>query len=187
MKILLVTAHPRTQSLTHAAAHAFAEAASGAGHVIEWADLMAEGFDPILREADEPDWSNPAKVYSPAVEAEMARIRRNEATVLVFPVWWWSMPALLKGWIDRVWNNGFAYGEKTYPHSHALMIAIAGAGEDGYKKRGYDGAMRITLETGILDYSEIAGGRLELLYGGMDGGAAAKRIIVRARELGAAF
>ena len=41
---------------------------------------------------------------------EMERIERNQAPVIVFPVWWWSMPAILKGWIDRVWNNGWAYG-----------------------------------------------------------------------------
>ncbi|MGE3229462.1 MAG: NAD(P)H oxidoreductase [Hyphomicrobium sp.] len=187
MRILLVVAHPRTQSLTHAAADAFAEAATAAGHTIEWADLMAEGFDPVLREADEPDWSNATKAYSPAVEAEMARIRRNEATVMVFPVWWWSMPALLKGWIDRVWNNGFAYGDASYPHARALMIGVAGTDEKAYQKRGYDQAMQTALETGILGYCRIADGRLELLYGSMDGEAADALIIARARELGAAF
>lgn len=187
MKILLVVAHPRARALTRDAARAFAEAAGAKGHDIEWADLEAEGFDPILREDDEPDWSDGNKTYSPAVHAEMARIRRNEATVLVFPVWWWSMPARLKGWIDRVWNNGFAYGERSYPHSRALMIAIAGSSEADYRKRGYDDAMRTTLETGILGYCGIADGRLELLYDGMEGGDAATRIITRARELGAGF
>lgn len=115
MKILLVTAHPRSDSLTYAVAKAFTEAAKKNGHEIEVADLMAEAFDPVLREPDEPDWANPNKVYSTAVQNEMARIERNEATVMVFPVWWWSMPALLKGWIDRVWNNGWAYGDKKYP------------------------------------------------------------------------
>jgi NAD(P)H dehydrogenase (quinone) len=56
----------------------------------------------VLREADEPDWNDPDKIYSEDVQREMQRIERNEATVMVFPVYWWSMPALLKGWIDRV-------------------------------------------------------------------------------------
>lgn len=64
MKILLVTAHPRADSLTYAAAKAFAEAAKANGHEIELADLMAEGFDPVLREPDEPDWSD-AKRFIP--------------------------------------------------------------------------------------------------------------------------
>ena len=56
MKILHVVAHARRTSLTHQAAEAFAEAARAKGHTIEWADLVAEGFDPVLREADEADW-----------------------------------------------------------------------------------------------------------------------------------
>ena len=100
MKVLLVVAHPRHDSLTFAAAKAFAEAATVNGHQLEWADLVAEGFDPVLRHPDEPDWSNSNKTYSDAVQREMARIERNEATVIVFPVYWWSMPAILKGWIE---------------------------------------------------------------------------------------
>jgi NAD(P)H dehydrogenase (quinone) len=62
-------------------------------------------LDSVLREPDEPDWGNPDKVYSSGVIREMERIERNQATVIVFPVWGWSMPAMLKGWIDRVWKN----------------------------------------------------------------------------------
>ena len=51
----------------------------------------------MLREPDEPDWGNPDKVYSSGALREMERIERNQATVIVFPVWWWSMPAVLKG------------------------------------------------------------------------------------------
>src|SRR5262245_25649813 len=110
MKTLLVVTHPRKDSLTGNAAALFAARIGEGGHQVELADLMAENFDPILREADEPDWDDLDKRYSPAVQNEMQRIERNDATVMVFPVWWWSMPALLKGWIDRVWNNGWAYG-----------------------------------------------------------------------------
>ncbi|MFA5957639.1 NAD(P)H oxidoreductase [Hyphomicrobium sp.] len=187
MKILLVTAHPRTDSLTHAAANAFAEAARSNGHEIETADLMAEGFDPIVREPDEPDWANSAKLYSPTVQNEMARIERNEATVMIFPVYWWSMPALLKGWIDRVWNNGWAYGEGKYPHKRAWMLAIGGAAADGYTKRGYDAAMRTQLNVGILGYCGIAEPRLELLYGSIDDASGPETILATARQLGSEF
>jgi putative NADPH-quinone reductase len=187
MKILLVTAHPRSDSLTHAVAKAFAESAKGKGHEIEIADLMAESFDPVLREPDEPDWADPNKRYSDAVLSEMARIERNEATVMVFPVWWWSMPALLKGWIDRVWNNGWAYGDKTYPHKRAWMLAIAGNGAESYAKRGYDQAMRTQLDTGILDYCGIAEPRLELLYGAIEGAPFPEEILAKAQQLGSEF
>ena len=130
---------------------AFADAATAKGHQIEWADLAAEHFDTSLGPADEPDWGDPRKTYSPAVQAEMARILRNEATVMVFPVWWWSVPALLKGWIDRVWNNGWAYGDAKYPHQKVWMIGVAGGDAASYAKRGYDKAMQVQLQIGILD------------------------------------
>lgn len=187
MKILLVTAHPRADSLTHAVAKAFTEAAKSNGHEIEVADLMAEEFDPVLREPDEPDWANSNKIYSAAVQSEMARIERNEATVMVFPVWWWSLPALLKGWIDRVWNNGWAYGDKQYPHTRAWMLAIAGTSAEAYAKRGYDEAMRTELDTGILGYCGIAETRLEFLFGSIEGPPGPETILATASRLGAEF
>ena len=185
MSTLLVVTHPRRTSLTFAAAEAFASALAVAGEAVEWADLVREGFDASLGVADEPDWADPGKRYSAAVAAEMVRIRRNDATVLVFPVWWWSMPAMLKGWIDRVWNHGFAYGGATYPHRRAWMIGVAGATDDVYRKRGYDDAMRVQLEVGVLEYSGVVERRLEILYGAIEGHSAA--IIERAHTLGVEF
>jgi len=170
-----------------AAAEAFASAAASNGHEIEWAKLVEEGFDPVLREADEPDWTNSDKVYSEAVIREMRRIERNEATVMVFPVWWWSMPAILKGWVDRVWNNGWAYGDRSYPHKRVWMIAIGGSTDAAYHKRGYDSAMRVQLDTGVLDYCRIPERRLDILYGSIEGEPYPQQIIQDARALGATF
>jgi len=182
---LLVVAHPRRTSLTFAAAEAFASALDAAGETVEWVDLVREGFDASLGVADEPDWADPRKQYSAAVAEEMDRIRRHDATVIVFPIWWWSVPAILKGWIDRVWNHGFAYGGATYPHRRAWMIGIAGATDDAYRKRGYDEAMRVQLEVGVLEYSGVIERRLEILYGAIEGQSAV--VIERARTLGVEF
>ncbi len=187
MIILIVIAHPRTNSLAHAVARAFADAAKANGHEIEIADLMAESFDPVLREADEPEFDNPHKIYSPAVQNEMARIERNEATVMIFPVWWWSMPAVLKGWIDRVWNNGWAYGDRDYPHSRAWMLAIAGTSAEAFAKRSYDDAIRTQLETGILKYCGVPETRLELLVGAIEGAPGPEDILKAAQHLGSEF
>ncbi len=184
MKILLVTAHPRPTSLCHATAQAFAKAAEAAGHLVQRADLAAEGFDPVLREADEPDWDNPDKVYSPEVQAEIARIEANEATVMVFPVWWWSMPALLKGWIDRVWNNGWAYGGATYPHAKVLMLAVAGGSATSFAKRGYDAAMLTQIETGILRYCGVQDPALHMLYDSFEP-EGRTALLAKAAEIGA--
>ncbi|MDX2307113.1 MAG: NAD(P)H oxidoreductase [Hyphomicrobium sp.] len=184
MKILLVVAHPRPSSLTHGVAAAFAAEARIIGHTVVLADLYAEGFDPVLREDDEPDWNDPNKVYSPAVRREMARIDANDATVLVFPAWWWSMPAMMKGWIDRVWNQGFAHAGASSPHRRVWMIAIAGNDGAAYTKRGYDAAMRTTLDVGIVGYCSVEDRRLELLYGAIED--AARQTNVRRNKLSAA-
>lgn len=187
MRTLLVFAHVRRSSLTGQAADAFGAEASAKGHTIEWADLAGEHFDPVLREADEPDWNDPAKTYSEEVEREMRRIERNEATVMFFPVYWWSMPALLKGWIDRVWNFGWAYGEVAFPQRRVWMIGVAGNTASAYAKRSYDSAMQTQMETGILAYCGIKERKLHLLYGSIEGPPYPAQVLEDARALGRQF
>jgi NAD(P)H dehydrogenase (quinone) len=187
MNVLMVLAHPRRDSLTGQAADAFVTAASANGHTFEFADLIAEGFDPVLREVDEPNWNDPDKVYSEEVRREMARVERNDATVMVFPVWWWSMPAILKGWIDRVWNNGWAYGTRKFPQRRAWMIGICGSDLAAYQKRGYDVAMQTQLDAGVLGYCGVAEHRLELLFGAIEGTPYPQQILAAAQDLGRHF
>jgi NAD(P)H dehydrogenase (quinone) len=187
LNTLLVVAHPRRASLTFTVATVLARELERCGSRVEWADLVREGFDPVLAPEDEPDWGHPDKRYSAAVHAEMARIERNDATLLVFPVWWWSMPALLKGWIDRVWNNGWAYGGRSYPHRRVWMVGIAGVSAEDYGKHGYDAAMRTQLDLGVLGYCEIPDRRLELLYGSLEGAAPVKEVLGRAAAIARQF
>ena len=187
MKTLLVLAHPRKDSLPARVAEIFAAGLEKNGHEVERADLIEEGFDPVLREADEPDWDDPNKRYSPEVQREMERVERNQATAMIFPVYWWSVPAVLKGWIDRVWNYGWAYGEVDFPQQRAWMIGVAGTAAGGYAKRGYDKAMSVQLDVGLLDYCGIEERRLELLYGSIEGQQYVDRIVVDAERLAAEF
>lgn len=187
MKILVVVAHGREGSLTTQAAAAFAAGARAQGHEVEMADLVAEHFDPVLLPADEPDWKDPDKVYSEEVRKEMDRIERNEATVMIFPIWWWSLPAILKGWIDRVWNHGWAYGARSYPHQRVLMLGIAGGAEATYESGGYAAAMKTQLLTGILEYCGVGQGDLQILFGSLEDEAAPASIIAAAGSLGAGF
>ncbi len=187
MKILLVFCHPRRDSFTGAVADAFADAAGKAGHEIEFADLYAENFDPRLYEPDEPDWDNTDKKYSTEVQAEMARIKRSDAIVFVCPIWWWSMPAMLKGWIDRVWNLGFAYGTAKVPLSHGLMIGTAAAPADAFAKRGYDTAIDAQVDTGIMNYCGIATSRIELFHDTTSDDGTRAGLLERARLLGSGF
>jgi NAD(P)H dehydrogenase (quinone) len=107
---LVVLAHHRATSLTAKVAMRARRRLEAVGGVVDFLDLYAEGFDPRMTPADEPDWDDPDKAYSAEVESHMRRIDAASAVVVVFPVWWSAPPAILKGWVDRVWNHGFAYG-----------------------------------------------------------------------------
>lgn len=109
-RTLLVLAHHRETSLTARIARRARDRLETAGTTVDFLDLHAEGFDPRMTLADEPDWENPHKVYSAEVESHMRRLHAASAVLVVFPVWWSAPPAILKGWVDRVWNHGFAYG-----------------------------------------------------------------------------
>ncbi|MCB1377557.1 MAG: NAD(P)H oxidoreductase [Alphaproteobacteria bacterium] len=188
MNILIVFDHPRRDgSFCGAVVDHLQEGLSAAGHTSEVADLRAEGFDPRLPVADEPDWDDPAKVYSSEVLREQARVMRAEALAFVFPVWWWSFPATTKGWIDRVWNHGWAYGSRKLPHKKALLIGTASSDAEAYAKRGYDTAMQTQLVTGIMQYCGIPEARLELLYDVMAGAEVRDQQLARVRALGASY
>jgi NAD(P)H dehydrogenase (quinone) len=101
-KSRVVIVHPRPESLAFAVADARPPELVLRGHEVEGPVRYRERVHPVLGVEDEPGPSAAREPYSTAARAEMARIERIEATVLVFPVWCWSMPAMRKGWIDRV-------------------------------------------------------------------------------------
>ena len=187
MKVLVVFDHPRRHSFCGAVLDELLAGLAEAGHEVEIADLHAEGFDPRMPVADEPDWADPDKPYSAAVLAEQARIARNEMLVFVFPVWWWSLPAMLKGWIDRVWNNGWAYGARKLPHRRALLVATAAGNAEDYRRRGYDRAMLTQIVTGIMNYCGIADAELRVLYDVTEDAERRRAHLQEARALGRSF
>jgi NAD(P)H dehydrogenase (quinone) len=187
MNVLVVFDHPRRDSFCGTVLDSLVGGLVAAGHAPEVADLRAEGFDPRLPPADEPDWDDPDKVYSAAVLAEQARMARNDALAFVFPVWWWSLPATTKGWIDRVWNNGWAYGARMLKHRKALLLGAAAGSAASYAKRGYEEAMRIQILTGIMEYCGIPESELHLLFDALDDRAARSRHLARARTLGESY
>lgn len=188
MNVLVVFDHPRGfDSFCGAVLDQFTTGLILAGHTFEVADLHAEGFDPRLTSADEPDWDDSRKVYSDRVLKEQERIARHDALAFVFPIWWWSFPAMTKGWIDRVWNNGWAYGDRKLTHKKALLIGTASGDEAGYLKRGYDEAMRTQLVVGMMNYCGIQDASLEFFYDVMASPERRDALLARAKELGAAF
>lgn len=158
MHALIVVAHHDPRSLTHSLAAQVVEGL-GPSHSFEIADLFAEAFDPRFNLADHAVHRRQAP--PPAdVLAEQARIDRADALVLVYPVYWWSMPALLKGWIDRVFANGWAFDfnlqastfEKQLGHLRVHLLGVAGADAGTYGRHGYAAAMKAQIDHGIFDY-----------------------------------
>ncbi|MCQ4086225.1 NAD(P)H oxidoreductase [Saccharibacillus sp. JS10] len=165
MNVLIVVSHPRTDSLTFQAAQRFAQGLTDAGHTYEILDLHRIGFDPLLQGIDEPAQHNtPNHNFSPQVEAEMERLRKHDAITFVFPIWWWHLPAMLKGYIDRVMNNGFAYGTNQLHHQKILWLALAGVSKEQMDKRNYGESIQTLLNIGIADYCGVSNSKVEFLY-----------------------
>ncbi|MEV7371849.1 NAD(P)H oxidoreductase [Streptomyces sp. NPDC090301] len=164
---LLVLAHPRTDSLTAQVAARLHARIEDEGGTVDVLDLYAEGFDPALRPEDEPDWENREKVYSPEVRAHMDRVLAADDIVVVFPVWWFTPPAILKGWIDRVWNYGFAYG-RSRPRlagRRLLWLALMGGTPEEIARLGMTDALGLMLVTGISEFCGLPDARLRVLHG----------------------
>ncbi|WP_328392128.1 NAD(P)H oxidoreductase [Nocardia sp. NBC_00416] len=164
---LVVVAHPRPDSLTAHIARLAARRLTAAGYRIDLLDLHAEGFDPRMTVADLPDWGNREKTYSLEVENQMRRILAADIVVAVFPVYWVQVPAILKGWIDRVWNYGFAYG-RSKPRlagKRALWLGLAGAADDDGVVDLMRQSLSMQLDDGVAYYCGLAQSSVGLLPG----------------------
>lgn len=172
-RTLVVVAHPDPTSLSHHVANAVAAAAAYRGPA-EIADLAREGFDPRWTATDRAAYQGTGSVPADVV-AEQVRV--NEATdlVLVFPVYWWSMPALLKGWIDRVFVNGWAFGYTPtgdvapaleWLTIHVLPVAASSAGV--YDRHGYEKALRAQIEHGLIDFCGAVRGAMTFVHDSED-------------------
>ncbi|MFC8838701.1 NAD(P)H-dependent oxidoreductase [Streptomyces griseoincarnatus] len=168
MHTLLVAANPDPGSLTH---HVLGrlEAALQPGSV-EIADLSEERFDPRFTPTDRQAYHEGGN-YPADVMAEHRRLERATDLVLVFPVYWWSMPALLKGWIDRVFVNGWAFEHSPasglrpkLQHLTTHLLPIAGDDSGAYERHGYESALRTQIEHGIVDYCGSRRGRTAFIY-----------------------
>ena len=110
MKHAVIVAHPNRESYTQAMASAYREAGLVRGHEVVFRDLYAMGFDPRLKESEIP-W---AKHYALAddVIAERAVLQNADAFAFFYPIWLNSPPAILKGYLERVFGFGFAYARE---------------------------------------------------------------------------
>ncbi len=128
MRTFIVHAHHEPASFNGAMTKTAAAVLAAAGHELIVSDLYAMGFDPVsdrrnflttrnpdyLKQQDEEAHASAVDGYAPDVQAEMDKLQWCEALILQFPLWWLGMPAIMKGWVDRVFALGRAYGGGRY-------------------------------------------------------------------------
>ena len=108
MRVLVIYCHPVAESFGAAAHRTVLEALIEAGHEVTDVDLYAENFDPVMSRQERLDYLNTDRNDRP-VKRYDEQLAAADAIVLVYPAWWYGMPAMLKGYFDRVWLPGVAF------------------------------------------------------------------------------
>jgi NAD(P)H dehydrogenase (quinone) len=106
-KALVVYCHPLDDSFISAVRDRVLAGLTAGGAEVRLTDLYADGFDPAFSASERADHLAPGTV--PALASYAADLRWCDTLVLVYPTWWSGQPAMLKGWIDRVWVNEVAW------------------------------------------------------------------------------
>lgn len=102
MRVLTVLAHPVPESFVAAVHARLVESLQAAGHEVRALDLNAMGFDPVLRVEERRAYTTRGGNVPSDVAEQLGHLRWAEGVVFVYPTWWSSLPAILKGWLDRV-------------------------------------------------------------------------------------
>lgn len=160
MKELIIYSHLNPQSFSKAIVDQSIANAKAKGHEVQLIDLHADNFNPIFNMADI------ASVYEGAAPAEdikryQEQIRWADHITMVFPLWWGQMPAVLKGFIDRVFTNGFAlsYGEEgpkgLLAGKTAQIIVNTGTPSEHYEASGMHEALKRVFVEGVMGFCGI--------------------------------
>lgn len=161
MKHLLVFAHPRRISLNRAILERTEHVLESMGHSVQVRDLYKIGFDPVLTEED---FSSMGRGQIPEdIKKEQDFVAAADVITLIYPVWWAGMPAIMKGYIDRVLAYGFAYAYTPQGELQSLLagkkgwiINTQGEAEEIYRKNGMSRSIDQAAEEGIFDFTGIS-------------------------------
>lgn len=108
MKALVVYCHPREGSFTSAVRDLVLDKLTKAGAEIRVADLYARGFDPVLSATEHEGYESHPRNCAP-VQADVDDLGWADTLIFVYPTWWYGLPAMLKGWLDRVFLPEVAF------------------------------------------------------------------------------
>ena len=159
MRVFVVYWHPEPQSFNAAMFQTACETLAAAGHEVSTSDLHEMRFDPVssrknfttvkdpnyLKPQIEEMYATETNGFSEEIESEIRKIEWCELMIWQFPLWWFGLPAVLKGWVDRVFAMGRTYGGGRYYQSgmfrgkRALLSLTTGGPEDAYRKGAFNG------------------------------------------------
>jgi NAD(P)H dehydrogenase (quinone) len=159
MKHLIVFAHPHSGSFNHAILETAVNALKNNGHEVTVRDLYKLDFQPVLKAQDTSAMRD--GIVPDDIKAEQEYIAQADAVTLIYPIWWTGMPAILKGYIDRIFSYGFAYAVgsegiiKLLKGKKGLIINTHGTSKEVYEENGVAAGLKATSDTGIFDFTGI--------------------------------
>jgi NAD(P)H dehydrogenase (quinone) len=159
MNVLIVFAHPEPKSFNGALFETAIATLTGAGHAVVTSDLYRMDFDPRSSRANfieqkDPYFFKPQAEerhateihgFSPALETEIRKLEAADLVIFQFPLWWFGLPAILKGWVDRAfamgraYGSGRIYGNGMFRGKRALLSLTTGGFETSYVTGGEEG------------------------------------------------
>ena len=159
MKHLIVYAHSNPESLNHAILEATVNGLKKNGHEVIVRDLYALDFQPVLKPADSAAMR--AGETPLDIKTEQDFIAAADAITFIYPIWWTGLPAILKGYVDRVFSYGFAYAAseagiiKLLVGKKGMIINTQGTPSEIYNTIGMTAALKLTSDVGIFDFVGI--------------------------------
>ncbi len=176
MNVFIVHAHPEPKSFNGALTRHAQRVLSAEGHQVVVSDLYAMGWDPVsdrrnfvtskdptfFKQQQEEMHARESGGFTPAIKTELEKLLRCDVLIFQFPLWWFSLPAILKGWVDRVFAMGTIYGGGMWFDAgklrgkRAMLSLTTGGSESIFSEAGLFGSLEqllLPIHYGILRFT----------------------------------
>lgn len=157
-KFLVILAHPNESSLNHSIANTVGDKLKEQGHEVMLRDLYALEFQPVLSLDEWKNYGNLDFPTSEDVQKEQMYLLWADHLIFVYPTWWWGPPAVLKGYLDRVFTPGFAFSVgpdgikgKLAPKK-VSVLQTTGSEEAFVRQNQMDDSVRKLMGLGIFEF-----------------------------------
>jgi len=190
MKFFLVAANPNPASFTHRMVDRAVSIITAQGHEVWVSDLYADGFNPVSSRDDfltvaceerfdyqlEQRHAHRHQSFAADVQREQQRLQEADGIILVFPLWWSGVPAIMKGWFDRVLAAGFAYEDGRrydtghFPGKTGMLGIVTGGTASRFAEGAQHGSMHQqiiwSVQHGVLEYLGLEAAEPFIAYAG---------------------